>query len=410
MTRSPRWLIAVVALIAAPACTASTPDPPGREVAASERTSTGLWTPTSSTDGDLTRLGLYGGPVKGGGSASIAAISSSGRFITSIRPDTGTSGPLLTGTTQMGWWLPGEEPTMITAPKPPGPSQLVAADAHDDTVIWRETRSTNLEAEDWRILAQSPVGGPAAQVIASYDNYYGADVVPMFNDDPHPLALVEDRAYWSIRDWPTDAPNAPEQRGGLYPDRPTYRILTAPVDGSKKTSQVALGAYGPARAGDRLIYIADDRLITGRTSGIARIVEAGDLRSRTVRQLRASTYATRITMTCGTSTYIAWAATEHGKDVISILPRDEMHPRRIPLRSTGGSTEISCGDSFITWGRGSGRGDATLYLYDIATKKKTELGTTRAYGRVRAQGDTLAYPEKTDGSRPARWVVATWRP
>ncbi len=51
-----------------------------------------------------------------------------------------------------------------------------------------------------------------------------------------------------------------------------------------------------------------------------------------------------------------------------------------------------------------------LYLYDIASQKKTELGATRGYGRVRAQGDTLAYPKKTDGSRPGRWVVATWRP
>lgn len=403
-----RFLAAVVVLIAAPGCTANPSDPPRAESPPTRQTPSSLWSPMPSTDGSLHRLGFFGGQVKGGGAASIAAVSSSDRLVTSTRPGTGTSGPLLTGTTQIGWWPLNGEPTMITAPKPPGPSQLVAADAHDDTVIWRETRSTNLEAEDWRILAQSPASGPAAHVIASYDDYYGADVVPMFNDDRNPVAVVNDRAYWSIRDWPADAPNAPKQRGGLYPDRPTYRILTASLNGSQKIRQVALGAYGPARAGDQLIYIADDRLTSGRTSGMARIVETDGSRSRTVHRLEATTHATKITMTCGTDTYIAWAATLHGKDEINVLPHGAKSPRRIRLRSTGASTEIGCGDDFIAWGRGSGRGDASMYLYDIATRKKTVLGATRAYARVHAQGDTLAYPKKTDGSRPGRWVIATW--
>lgn len=125
-------------------------------------------------------------------------------------------------------------------------------------------------------------------------------------------------------------------------------------------------------------------------------------------RLEATTHATKIIMTCGTDTYIAWAATLHGKDEINVLPHGAESPRRIRLRSTGASTEIGCGDDFIAWGRGSGRGDASMYLYDIATRKKTVLGATRAYARVHAQGDTLAYPEKTDGSRPGRWVIATW--
>lgn len=50
-----------------------------------------------------------------------------------------------------------------------------------------------------------------------------------------------------------------------------------------------------------------------------------------------------------------------------------------------------------------------MYVDDLATQKKTSLGTSRAYARVYAQGDTLAYPEKVTGALPGRWIVATWR-
>lgn len=409
-----RRAAAAIALLAVSACT-STAAPRPQETRPSPRTTPSedlpstLWTPTTSTDGNLHRLGLYGGPTKGGGTAAITGVSSSTQLVTRAEPKPGATGPLLTGTTKVGW-LVDDRPIPIAAPAPPGPSQLVAADVHDDTVVWRDTRSTNLEAEDWRILAQSPDGGPDARVIASYDDYYEPDDVPMLNPDRHPLALVGDRAYWSIADWPTEDPHAPRRRPGLYPDRPTHRILSTSIDGSEPIQQVAHGAYGPARAGDRLLYIADDRLETGRSSGTVTITEVDGARSRAVHRLDASDETTSITMTCGTDTYVSWAATVRGRDEINVLVDGEARPHRIPLRSTGSVTEISCGDRFVAWGRGSGRGDPGLYLYDVPTKHKANLGTTQAYGRVYAQGDTLAYPEKTIGTRPGRWVVATWRP
>lgn len=367
----------------------------------------GTWV-AATTPSDIEGLQLiatYGG-TRGGVTRGVRGVGADATVLVSATEGAGP-GPALRGSPGLAWVRHGEQ-RQITAPTAPWPTQLVASDADGSAAVWRETRSVNLDAEDWRILGLDDGGD--AHVVATHTDYYGSDVVPPFNPDPHPLALAGDTVYWSIVDWPTSDRRSPQQHGGRYDDRSTARILSAPLDGGGPITEVAEGAFGPADGGGgRLLYIEDERLRTGEDEGEIRVVELEGGARRVVSTTRA-TAGHGVRTVCGGDGYTVWAL-DRGRaaDEIRVAVDGEERPRVIRLRTRGGGPEVACGDGFITWGNGSSKGDPGLYLYDLDSRQQHRLGQTRGYGETEAAGDVLAWPGEMKGGTTT-WTIARWRP
>jgi hypothetical protein len=62
-----------------------------------------------------------------------------------------------------------------------------------------------------------------------------------------------------------------------------------------------------------------------------------------------------------------------------------------PLNNASGSTELGCGHEFITWGGGSGAGDASQYLWTDLRRPIRRLGQLPGGARVEANGDYFAW-------------------
>jgi hypothetical protein len=122
---------------------------------------------------------------------------------------------------------------------------------------------------------------------------------------------------------------------------------------------------------------------------------------------------------CASNSHVAWSLAAAG------APR-----QRIPAASTGGRLHVmtlamkaqkivllnddaggislSCGDSFIAWGNGSGKGDPGQYVLDLPSSKIWKLGQAQGISLVRAAGNILAWALPPKSQEAAPWRVSKW--
>ncbi|WP_157073413.1 hypothetical protein [Kribbia dieselivorans] len=363
---------------------------------------TGEDKPSPAANGGLQTVGHYGGDDKGKGQYSPYALAPNGDMLVGFMPDSNHPERLMGGTTQMGWRV-GEEVTPISVPKSGAYRQTIAADIDGEAVVWRQTASTRLDIEDWVILATTDHKN--AHIVASNTEYYKTDSPPLFNPDHHPLAVVGDQVFWSVVDWPTARPESPKTNPGKYPGRQTYRVLRRSISGKGPVREVAEGAYGPSGAHDRLVYIDDARLRTGRNSGEVRIMEMRESNSgQEIHSLGQLTKGAGIPTACGGEGYTAWIRSRSTRAELEILLEGGDQPRRVPLETTASAATLACGDGFVTWGRDRNR----ALLHDIPSGKTTVLQATASSSQPLVAGHMVAWPGAIDQSRGVQWSIGTW--
>lgn len=351
----------------------------------------------------LTMIANYGGE-NSGAMRSVQAVGPQG-LVVATEFSIGDPNVDLLGNPRL-WQVRDGLGSMTSAPDPTGTSQVLYAVTDGDQLLWRETHSSNLDEEDWLIVVSDADGD--ASVIADSATFYTTDSMPAYNPDRHALAMAGDRAYWSVTDWPKNwAPDA--ALAGLYDERRTHRILSRALDGTGEITEVAEGAYGPSSAGSRLLFIEDDRLRTGEGQGDTRVIQIEDGRRTVLATTPDAPTGSGYVMTCGTDEYTSWADFDpSGQGTITIRDIDSDDVQELSVDAKG-QIELSCGDGFVSWGRGSGEGDAQLYLHDIAAEETHVLGETKGYGKTYAGGDTISWPGEMVG-RTVEWSIATWEP
>jgi len=81
----------------------------------------------------------------------------------------------------------------------------------------------------------------------------------------------------------------------------------------------------------------------------------------------------------------------------------------IELDDDAWSLDLSCGDTFVAWGNGSGNGDPGQYVVDAPSGKLWKLGESPGISAVRAAGTMLGWtlPPKS-AQEAAPWRVTKW--
>lgn len=284
--------------------------------------------------------------------------------------------------------------TPLAMPESDVAYQATVATSGGDTYVWRETTSTNLFWEDYRILAVKS-GETAATVVAdSADTTPEGAVLPRLADAQRSLATDGENVYWTAAT-PVDA------EGGFY-----STVLNAhAADGSGPTRVLAENVVFPVMMGDKLLAVRYPGFDPDATEGLFEVVEV-DTHGGGVTpfvSFEVSDSAVLLDL-CATPEYLALAVSKR----IQIRYASDIDTIATYVRVTGDGTTLGCGDSFLAWGNGSGSGDAGEYLLDLDNNDIYKLGSLQGGSIVMAAGDYFAWTKKTPDSpfftvRAAKW-------
>lgn len=122
---------------------------------------------------------------------------------------------------------------------------------------------------------------------------------------------------------------------------------------------------------------------------------------------------------CASNSYLAWAvaaAGAPGQRIPAASTGGRLHvmtlatkaPRTVALNDDARGLSLSCGDSFIAWGNGSGNGDPGQYVLDLPSSKIWKLGQAQGISMVLAAGNILAWALPPKSQEAAPWRVTKW--
>ena len=128
----------------------------------------------------------------------------------------------------------------------------------------------------------------------------------------------------------------------------------------------------------------------------------------------------QVSTMCASDTVLAWAvrSPEVAADApTSAAPLGRLHvmslaakaQQTIQLDDAAGSLDLSCGDTFVAWGNGSGNGDPGQYAFDVPSGKLWKLGESPGISIVYAAGAMLGWtlpPSSAQDPAPIR--VTKW--
>ena len=326
----------------------------------------------------------------------LNAVTASGDFLGTTSPMPATGGPdgiVMYPETLIVVDSSGSV-TALSMPQSDVAYQATVATSGGGTYVWRETTSTNLFWEDYRILAVKS-GETALTVVAdSADTTPEGTVLPMLPDVERSLATDGENVYWTAAT-PVDA------EGGFY-----STVLNAhAADGSGPTRVLAENVVFPVMMGDKLLAVRYPGFDPDATEGLFEVVEV-DTHSGGVTpfvSFEVSDTAVLVDL-CATPEYLALAVSKR----IQIRYASDIDTIATYVRVHGNGTRLGCGDSFLAWGNGSGSGDAGEYLLDLENNDIYKLGSLEGGSNVMAAGDYFAWTKKTPDSlfftfRAARW-------
>jgi hypothetical protein len=280
----------------------------------------------------------------------------------------------------------------------PGPArQITALQTHTNNIVWRETSSTNLYAEDWELYGYKD--GTTRHLASSRD--YVTEDQPMPHEY-HPVSIDNDNAYLTV----------------VHP-RPTGQdhyttIISVPLTGGPATTRVE-GAYLPT-ATDQGLYYATSPYIakTANTTDDTHIWYQPNNQTPPERiHTQPTDPAKTITSMCATTTTLAWLTndqTDNGHGTVTIRPKDAPD-RTIHLKSSGRASHLTCTDGIITWDDGLDDEPIGQYVYTPTTHTLWKTDATRAPG-ITTQGNIIAWclpnPDTDSMWRNRSTIIVRW--
>lgn len=284
------------------------------------------------------------------------------------------------------------------------PRQAYEAVAHGESIVWLETKSTDLFYLDWKMYA-ARVGQRQPTLLADSFDLLKSDEIP---PPPGVKTLTTD----GVHAWWTMVYRVKTQRGWdariMVRDLAGRKALTVAVDKAKLPAATAGGvAYVRSRDVDSSMP-ANRYEIRLLNAGTDTLITSGPL----AKEEQVSTI-------CASDTLLAWAVRSPSppRENPAALTRGSLHvmmlatkvQRTIKLDDDAGGLSLGCGKTFIAWGNGSGNGDPSQYVFDVRTNKIWKLGELRGISAVLVSGTMLAWalsPKSAQEAAP--WRVTKW--
>lgn len=265
------------------------------------------------------------------------------------------------------------------------PRQVAYAAAHGQSLVWVETKSTDLFFLDWKVFAARVGQGQPTLLGDSFDLTRTDEIPP----PPGVEFITTDGIHaWWMMTYPTKS-----QRGF------GARIMVRDIAGQGPLTVAVAKAKLPAATSGGVAYVRSNDVDTSvpanrydirlRRAGADTLVTSGPLaKGEQVSTLCASdallAWAVRSPDTSSPENPGAWTS---GHLHVMTLATKAQHT--IELGDNAMSLDLSCGDTFVAWGNGSGNGDPGQYVVDLPSGKLWKLGESRGISAVRAAGTML---------------------
>jgi len=386
---------------------ASTTDTSPHPTATGSPTSSGPLTTRaaqSAVEGrDYTTLYTVDPHGSSGARVGVRAIRDDGSAVIVNDPPSGSGG--LIAQSQVGIQTP-QSRTLLPPQTGAQPRQVAYAAAHGQSFVWLETKSTDLFYLDWKVFA-ARAGQRQPTLLADSFALTRTDEVP---PPPGVEVITTDgvHAWWTMT-YPTMS-----QRPGWG-----ARIMVRDLAGREPLSTAVDRAKLPAATGGGIAYVRSKDVdpstpanrydIRLRRAGADTLVTSGAL----VKDEQVSTM-------CASDTLLAWAV--RSPEVPAEAPTSDSSLGRlhvinlatkaqqtIQLDDAARSLDLSCGDTFVAWGNGSGDGDPGQYVVNVPSGKLWKLGESPGISAVRAAGLMLGWtlpPRSAQEAAP--WRVTKW--
>ena len=337
-----------------------------------------------------------------GARVGVRAVRADGSAVIQNSPSPGP-GEFLTQS-QVGIQT-GQARTWLPAQTGSQPRQVVAAAAHVKSLVWIETKSTDLFYQDWKVYA-ARVDERRPILLGDSFDLTKTDEVPT---PPGVEIITTDgvRAWWMM------TYRTKSQRGWgariMVRDIAGREPLTTAVDKAKLPTAAAGGvAYVRSRDVDPTMSATQYDIRLHR-AGADTLVTSGQL-----------VKDGQVTAMCASDTILAWAVRppwalrdtpppEHSTGgTLHVMNLATKAQHTIALDDDAGSLNLGCGDTFVAWGNGSGNGDPGQYVVDAPSGKLWKLGQSPGISAVYAAGTMLAWtlPPKAQEAAPIR--VTKW--
>ena len=281
------------------------------------------------------------------------------------------------------------------------PRQAYAASSKGQSIVWLETKNTDLYYQDWRLYSGT-IGKPRALLLADSFSLLKTDQIPY---PPGVATLSTDgvNAWW-VMVYPTK--KAP--RGW------SARIMVRDVGAHHPLKIAVDGAMLPVAIAQGLIYVRQKMVDPSMTSnhyeirllknGFDTLLSSGPLiKDETVLSI------------CASNTVLAWAVHAPSTTLrnAAVVTGSQLHvmtlatkvQRLVNLDDDGWGLSLGCGTNFVAWGNGSGNGDPGQYVLNVPSGKILKLGSMRGISMVQVAGDILAWPLPAKSAQ----VIPPWR-
>ena len=298
----------------------------------------------------------------------------------------------------------GQSRTWFPAQIGSRPRQAYEAAPHGKSLVWLETKSTDLYYLDWKVYAvragklRPTLLGDSFDLIKTDQIPYPPGVKTLTSDGVHAWWEMVYRAK-TLRGW--EARIMVRDLAGREP-------LTIAVDRAKLPAATEGGVAFVRSKDVNPSMPANQYEIRLYQAGTDTLITSGAL----AKDEQVSTM-------CASDTLLAWAVDSAGGTArhpeplvggrLHVMTLATKAQKTIQLDDQAGGLDLSCGATFIAWGNGSGNGDPGQYVLDVSSNKIWKLGELRGISAVLTAGSILAWalPPKSP-QEAAPWRVTKW--
>lgn len=338
---------------------------------------------------------------KAGASVAVFAIGDDGSaVIVNNRPTPPSS--LLIGQSQVGVqtaqsriWFP-----IQTGSRPRGASD---AAIHGRSIVWVETTQVMSPSIDLKVFAEH-VGQVRPILLSDSQDLAKSDVIPVW---PGGNFITTDGVHaWWMRTYPIKSSPGWGARI-MVRDLAAHEPIAIEVDGAKNPIVTAEG----------LVYV--------RSNDVDPKMPANRYEIR-LHQANADTLITsgqsfigeQVSTMCASDTLLAWAVRSPSAPAdnpqgqtggqLHVMVLATKVQQIIQLDDPAWGLDLSCGNTFVAWGNGSGNGDPSQYVFDVPSNKIWKLGKNMGLSVVLSAGSMLAWALPPESSKAAPWRITRW--